>query len=128
MGVATFKIIKPGPFTTIQRLTEQTNVGKSAPTSGAFDRFALKMGNLILKNQLGEPGIEIAGEGAEIQTMNETAIAVTGGSFEVKLNGKQIPRGKTFRTGYLPTLEGKNLVVWIECEATKPIQMELAIE
>jgi antagonist of KipI len=88
--VPTFKIIKPGPFTTIQGLIELTNVEKRVPTSGAFDRFALKMGNLILKNQLGEPGIEIAGEGAEFQTMKETTIAVTGGSFDVKLNGKRI--------------------------------------
>ncbi len=90
MEVPTFKIIKPGPFTTIQRLSEQANEGKRIPASDAFDRFAFKMGNLILRNPLGDPGIEITGEGAEIQTMKETAIAVTGGSFDVRLNGEQI--------------------------------------
>ncbi len=90
MGVPTFKIIKPGPFTTIQRLSEQTNEGKRVPAPGAFDRFAFKMGNLILRNPLGEAGIEITGEGAEIQTMKETAVAVTGGSFDVRVNGKRI--------------------------------------
>jgi len=86
----TFKITNPGPYTTIQKLPEQTNVGKGIPTSGAFDCFALKMGNLILKNPLNASGIEITGEGGEIQVIRETAIAVTGGVFNVKVNGKQM--------------------------------------
>jgi antagonist of KipI len=90
LGIPAFKIIKPGLFTTIQKPTEQRDMRRSASTPGAFDRFALKIGNLILKNPIGVPGIEMVGEGLEIQTMKETAIAVTGGSFDVKLNGNQI--------------------------------------
>lgn len=90
MGFPTFKIINPGPYTTIQKLPKQTNAGKGIPTSGAFDCFALKMGNLILKNPLDTSGIEITGEGGELQVIRETAIAVTGGVFNLKVNDKQI--------------------------------------
>ena len=95
MGFPTFKITNPGPCTTIQKLPEQTNADKSIPTSGPFDCFALKMGNLILKNPLDASGIEITGEGGEIQVVRETAIAVTGGVFDVKVNGKEMQRWST---------------------------------
>ena len=67
-------------------------------------------------------------EAAEQSTVVNPAFVIKNwGDAEVKLklDGKEIPKGKTFRTGHLPTLEGKNLVVWIECEAIKPIKIEL---
>jgi biotin-dependent carboxylase-like uncharacterized protein len=90
LGASIFKIIDPGVFTTIQKLPEQTHAERSIPKSGAFDRFALKMGNLILKNRLDQAGIELTGGGGEIQIVRHTAIAVTGGNFDVRRNGKQI--------------------------------------
>lgn len=95
MGFPTFKIINPGPCTTIQKLPKQTDADKGTPASGAFDCFALKMGNLILKNPLDAGGIEITGEGGEIQVVKETAIAVTGGVFDVRVNSKEIQRWST---------------------------------
>jgi len=67
-----------------------THTERSIPKSGAFDRFALKMGNLLLKNRLDRAGIELTGEGGEIEIMRHAAIAVTGGNFDVRRNGKQI--------------------------------------
>ncbi len=81
------KIIDPGVFTTIQKLPNQQ---KTTSKSGAFDRFALQMGNLILKNRPEKAGIELTGEGGQIEIMRPTAIAVTGGNFDVRRNGKQI--------------------------------------
>ncbi len=90
MGISVFKIIDPGVFTTIQKLPGQTHTERSIPKGGAFDRFALKMGNLILKNRLDRAGIELTGEGGEIEIIRDTAIAVTGGNFDVRRNGKEI--------------------------------------
>jgi antagonist of KipI len=90
LGVFIFKVIDPGVFATIQKLPGQAQTERSIPKSGAFDQFALKIGNLILRNPLGEAGIELTGEGGEIEVMRRTAIAVTGGNFDVRRNGKQI--------------------------------------
>lgn len=41
------------------------------------------------------------------------------------VNGKPIVRGKRFRVGHVDTLEGTDLVVWIEMEATAPTEVSL---
>jgi len=87
LGVSVFKIIDPGVFTTIQKLPGPTHTERSIPKSGAFDRFALEMGNLILKNRLDRAGIELTGEGGEIEIMRHAAIAVNGGNIDVRRNG-----------------------------------------
>ncbi len=89
MKTSVLRIINPGLFTTIQKLPAQLQPEKTIPRSGAFDRFALKMGNLILKNKAEHAGIELTGEGGEIEIMNPVTIAVTGGNFDVRRNGKQ---------------------------------------
>lgn len=95
MGFSTFKVIEPGPFTTIQKLLEQTSADKSTTALDILDRFALKIGNLLLKNPLDEAGIEMIGKGAEMEVKRETAIALTGGSFDVKLNGEPVQQWRT---------------------------------
>jgi len=41
----------------------------------------------------------------------------------ILINGQRIERGKGFRVGNLRTLEGDDLVVWINKEATQPIKV-----
>jgi hypothetical protein len=43
----------------------------------------------------------------------------------LKLDGKEIKRGKTFRFGHLGTLESTDLVVWIKAESTKPMALSI---
>jgi len=42
----------------------------------------------------------------------------------VSVNGKPISRGEAFRYGLVPTLEGTDLIVWLQTEAEKPITVE----
>jgi hypothetical protein len=44
----------------------------------------------------------------------------------VKVNGKQVKRGKGLRCGYNHTLEGSDLVVWLEMESIEPITISLS--
>lgn len=44
---------------------------------------------------------------------------------ELALNGKSIPRGADFRLGHRHKLNGSDLIVWIDMEATQLIQLEL---
>ena len=95
MGVEIFEIIQPGIFTTVQDLGRKGYLASGIPPSGAMDRFSLKMGNLLLKNSLGEAGIEMTAAGPTIRVLKDTVIAFTGGVFDIKRNGKPIPQWET---------------------------------
>ncbi|OVE74752.1 hypothetical protein BVX97_06515 [bacterium E08(2017)] len=43
----------------------------------------------------------------------------------LKLDGKKVKQGNTFRLGHRQTLEGTDLIVWIRTESTKPVQLVL---
>jgi biotin-dependent carboxylase-like uncharacterized protein len=49
------------------------------------------MGNLLVKNPLGEAGIEVTAMGPTVKVLEDTVIAFTGGQFDAKLNGSVIP-------------------------------------
>lgn len=95
MSRQAFKVIEPGVFTTIQDLGRKGFFASGIPPSGAMDRFALRMGNLLVKNPLGEAGIEMTAIGMEVRILQETVIALTGGTFEATLNGKTVPLWET---------------------------------
>jgi hypothetical protein len=43
----------------------------------------------------------------------------------LRLNGREIPRGKDFRIGYIRRINSYDLVVWIKLEAGRPVDVEL---
>ena len=44
----------------------------------------------------------------------------------LKINDKEIDRGKKFRFGHRHALEGSDLIVWVKAESTKPVQITLS--
>ncbi|HXY11160.1 MAG TPA: hypothetical protein VEI52_25230 [Terriglobales bacterium] len=44
----------------------------------------------------------------------------------LRIDGKPAQRGPSFRYGFVPTLEGNDLVVWLKLEATTPRRLEFA--
>lgn len=44
-----------------------------------------------------------------------------GANVKLAMDGNEVPRGKGFRVGHVPTLEGTDLIVWIKCETMKPV-------
>ncbi len=91
MGEAVFKVIQPGIFSTVQDLGRKGYFAIGIPPSGAMDKFALRMGNLLLKNPLGWAGIEVTAIGSTLKVLKNTVIALTGGDFATKLNGDSVP-------------------------------------
>ena len=69
MGQAMFEIIQPGIFSTVQDLGRKGYLSSGIPPSGAMDRFALQMGNLLVKNSLGEAGIEMTAMGVTLRVL-----------------------------------------------------------
>jgi hypothetical protein len=43
----------------------------------------------------------------------------------IVLGGREVPRGSAFRWGHVPTLEGTDLVVWIQAESQEPLALRL---
>jgi biotin-dependent carboxylase-like uncharacterized protein len=104
MGEAVFQVIEPGIFTTIQDLGRRGYFASGIPPAGAMDRFALRMGNLLLKNPLGEAGIEITALGMTVEAVKDAVIALTGADFDAKLNGNRVPPWQTIEVHKRDTL------------------------
>lgn len=46
----------------------------------------------------------------------------------LKLDGVEVPRGRTFRYGHRHTLAGTDLIVWIKTTSEKPLQVSLSFQ
>lgn len=66
-------------------------MGLGMAAAGAMDNLALQLGNLVLQNQPGEAGLEIAGGYCQLEFTQDTTIAVCGADMAATLNGKLIP-------------------------------------
>ncbi len=113
MSQATLEVIHPGIFSTVQDLGRRGHFASGIPPSGAMDRFALRMGNLLVQNPLGEAGLEMTGLGMTVRALQDTVVALTGGRFEAALNGNPLPPWETIalRPGDLLSV-GKALTGW----------------
>ena len=95
MSQPVFEVVEPGIFTTIQDLGRKGYFASGIPPSGAMDRFAVRMGNLLVKNPIDEAGIEMTAIGVKARVLKETVIALTGAEFSAKLNGDSLPLWQT---------------------------------
>jgi hypothetical protein len=70
--------------------------------------------------------IELLGT-SESPVVNPAFVIKNWGSqnVDLKIDGKQMKRGRDFRFGHRNSLEGKDLVVWIQFQSTKPVQLML---
>ncbi|MBW2024803.1 MAG: biotin-dependent carboxyltransferase [Deltaproteobacteria bacterium] len=83
---------KPGLLTSVQDLGREGYQNVGIPPSGAMDSFALRLGNLLLKNPIGEAALEMTALGGVFEVCQELAIAFTGGDMSAKLNEEPLPR------------------------------------
>jgi biotin-dependent carboxylase-like uncharacterized protein len=102
-----FEVIDGGPQSTIQDVGRPGYLATGMPTSGAADRFALALANLLVGNDPGErylvgrntgdAGIEVLLLGLKLKALAETVIAVTGADLMPTLNGAPLPMWRTVR-------------------------------
>ncbi|PFG15302.1 biotin-dependent carboxyltransferase family protein [Bacillus sp. es.036] len=90
-----FSVDKPGLYTTYQDLGRVGYLKYGVPASGALDRFALQVGNLLVGNERGAAGLEVTMQGPELIAQESFVIAVTGGDLSPMINGKRIPLWKS---------------------------------
>lgn len=82
---------KAGVQTTIQDLGRFGFGNFGIQTSGPMDVFSHKLSNLLVGNENSEAAFEIAITGPTLYFRSPAIIAVTGGSFELKVNGSSCP-------------------------------------
>ena len=98
--------------------------GKGFTSSG----YDYKQRAYIIKCNAGKT-LEFELSGSENSPMLNPAFVIKNwgeGGARLKINGKKIKRGKNFRLGRRHTLEGSDLIVWIQKESTKSVRISLS--
>ena len=85
-----FKVLTPGAFTTVQDLGRFGYQRLGIPVSGAMDRFAFQVANLLVDNAPGAAALEITIVGPRIEFLGQTRIAITGAQMGMTLNSEPV--------------------------------------
>ena len=65
-------------------------MGLGMAAAGALDNLALQLGNVLVGNERGEAGLEIAGGYCQFELTQDGVIAITGADMEPTLNGEKV--------------------------------------
>lgn len=85
------RVAEPGLLTTVQDLGRPHAVASGVPPGGAMDRFAHSAANLIVGNDRGAATLECTLRGPRLTALSACVVAVTGGDFELRVNGHEAP-------------------------------------
>lgn len=92
-----FQVHKPGVLTTFQDMGRTGFQQFGVPVSGAMDRFALQVANILAGNPRNDVCLEVTLVGPELVASNPITIAITGAALEPKINEQPAPMWKTIR-------------------------------
>jgi urea carboxylase len=87
------EVVKPGMLTTVQDWPGRVgywNVG--VPPSGPMDDLSFRIGNRVLGNQEGAPGLECTRSGPTLHFPDGGRVCVTGAPVTISLNGVTVPQ------------------------------------
>lgn len=97
--MAEVEILQPGLFSSIQ---DQGRFGYrefGVPISGAMDRQAAKVANLLLKNEPDAAVLEISLQGPKMRFSDPIQIAITGANLSPELDGMQLENNRIIDVG-----------------------------
>jgi antagonist of KipI len=92
-----FKIVVPGPYTTVQDKGRFGYQQFGIPPTGALDRFAYRVANMLVGNAEDAAVLETTVMGPRMEVLAETDVAVTGGEAVITLNNQNVERWCSFR-------------------------------
>ena len=88
---ALLRVVEPGLLSTLQDLGRPHAVASGVPPGGAMDRFAHSAANLLVGNDRNAATVECTLRGPRLVAMSACLVAVTGGEFELRINGEEAP-------------------------------------
>ena len=106
------EVLEPGIQTTVQDypgMTGYWSVG--VPPCGPFDSFNFRLGNQILGNPEGAPGLEMTMQGGTYRFRTSMSICLTGSDMEAELDGIRIPMYQVVQAEALQVLKLKTCSV-----------------
>jgi len=90
------EVIKPGLATTVQDLGRPGFYHLGIPISGAMDRYALRVANLLVGNDEGDAALEATFLGPELRFKRDAQVAVTGAELAPRVDGEVRPTWTSF--------------------------------
>jgi biotin-dependent carboxylase-like uncharacterized protein len=90
-----FRVVSPGPFTTVQDRGRYSFIDCGVPPSGALDPFAYGIANLLVGNHAGSAVLEITMMGPALEVLGEADVALAGADMAVTVNRQPVPRWQT---------------------------------
>ncbi|WP_100010366.1 biotin-dependent carboxyltransferase family protein [Lentibacillus sediminis] len=92
-----FKVHKPGVLTTFQDMGRSGFQRFGVPVSGAMDRFALQVANILAGNPRDYACLEVTLVGPKLEAVQPITIAITGAALNPKINQQPAAMWKTIR-------------------------------
>ncbi|MAC58027.1 MAG: urea carboxylase [Novosphingobium sp.] len=90
-----FRVISGGTATTVQDWPGRQNYWSvGVPPSGPMDDQSFRIGNRLLGNAEGTPGLEVTVTGPTLAFVSATRICLTGADFGATLDGAPVPLGE----------------------------------
>lgn len=89
----TFKILSPGLYTTIQDLGRTGHQSSGFSPAGVMDYKSAMVANQLLNNDVNDAVLEFTLQGAKLQVLTDTIIAVYGAPMSYLINGSEVPTG-----------------------------------
>lgn len=92
-----FKVLEPGPYTTVQDRGRYGYQQFGVPPTGAVDDFAYRVANLLVGNPSGSAVLEMTVMGSRLEVMAEADMAVTGAEVPIAVNDESREGWSSFR-------------------------------
>src|SRR5664279_2089228 len=101
-------VLEPGMLTTVQDDGRWGLQNMGIPVSGAMDRQALALGNLLVGNKEGTAALEITLSGPRLVFTTDALVAVTGADMGLQVDGRDVPAWTAIlvRTGSVLSMGG----------------------
>ena len=101
-------VLEPGMLTTVQDDGRWGLQNMGIPVSGAMDRQALALGNLLVGNEEGAAALEITLSGPRLVFTTDALVALTGADMGLQVDGRDIPAWTAVlvRTGSVVSMAG----------------------
>lgn len=93
------QVVQPGLMTTIQDLGRFGSQKYGVVVGGSMDAYALRIANILVGNEENEGALEMTLIGVTLKFTEDALIALTGGDFQAKIDGKTAP---TWRPLFMP--------------------------
>ncbi len=91
------EILSGGILSTIQDQGRYGYRQYGVPISGAMDRYAFRVANILVGNEEEAAGIEATFYGLKLRSFTDTRIAITGGDLSPQINDQPVPMWTSIR-------------------------------